>query len=359
MRNKIIKLTSDLMNFSSVENDLKAKKNIISFIERQFKNENVFIKKFTYNNTFSIIINLKKEKNPFLFLNGHLDVVSADKEDFKAKIKGKKIYGRGSGDMKAGCAVMIEVMKHFAKQKRSPSVGLMLTTDEELGGTNGVGYLLNRKKYRSKLAIIPDGGVNLKTIVLNQKGVLHIKVETYGKSSHGSMPFLGKNAIDDLINKYARFRKVIPEIKKGEWKNTLNLGKISGGEAVNKVPDYAEMFLDIRFIKQKDKEKILNKIKKIFGKVRIIAEGHSFIQNKNHQLIKLYANIAADELGKRIDFIKKEGASDARYFAEKGIPTIITKIECGNIHGKDEWVDITEMEKFYNILIKFISLISK
>ncbi|MCK5085522.1 M20/M25/M40 family metallo-hydrolase, partial [Candidatus Parcubacteria bacterium] len=345
--------------FSSIEGNLKAKQDVVNFVEKQFRDEKVFIKKFVHNDIPSIVISLKKEKNPFLFLNGHLDVVSADKKTFKAKIKNKRIYGRGSGDMKAGCAVMIEIMKFFAKQKERPSVGLMLTTDEEIGGANGVNYLLNERKYKSQFAVIPDGGKRLNTIVLKQKGVLHFKVKSFGKSSHASMPFLGKNAIDDLINKYTRLRKTIPEIKKGEWKNTMNLGKISGGETTNKVPDYAEMFLDIRFIKQEDKERIICNVKRIFGEIEIIAEGDLFIQNKNHQLSKLYATIIADELGEKIDFVRKEGASDARYFFNKRIPTIITKINCGNIHGKNEWVDITEMKKFYNILIKFISSISK
>ncbi|MEA1937207.1 MAG: M20/M25/M40 family metallo-hydrolase [Patescibacteria group bacterium] len=357
MENEIIKLTEKLIAFSSVEEDLKAKQSIVNFVEKQFKNEDVFIKKFVHNNIPSIVINLRKEKNPFLFLNGHLDVVSADKNFFKAKVKNKKIYGRGSGDMKAGCAVMIEVIKFFSKQKKKPSIGLMLTTDEEIGGANGVGYLLNEKKYKSQFAVVPDGGKRLNTIVLNQKGVLHFKVRSFGKSSHASMPFLGKNAIDDLINRYIKLRKVIPEIKEGEWKNTMNLGKILGGETINKVPDYAEMFLDIRFTKKEDRKKIFKEVEKIFKEIEIVAEGHPFIQNRNHPLIKLYANIANEELKREVNSIKKEGASDARYFFSKKIPTIITKINCGNIHGENEWVDIAEMKKFYNILVKFISSI--
>ena len=354
LQKTITDLTNDLIKFPSTKENEKARKDIVKFVRKQFEREKVFITEFEKNGVFSIVINLKKEKNPSLFLNGHLDVVPAKKEDFIPKIKGNRIYARGSGDMKGAVAVMIEVLKYFSKQQNIPSLGLMLTTDEEIGGENGVNYLINKKGYKSKLAIIPDGGWDLSRIVLNQKGVLHLKIKAFGKSAHGSMPFLGENAINKLLRYYSEIKKIIPEIKEGEWKNSINLGKISGGEAINKVPDYAEMFLDIRVV-GKDKEKIFNEIHKITnGNVEITAEGNVFIQSKNNYFLKQYAKIVSEETRKDILFCEVEGASDARFFSEKNIPTIITGIKSANLHTENEWVDIKEMERFYNILIKLV-----
>jgi len=358
---KILKLTKNLIKFPSTRENLEIQEEIMDFAIDYFKKENVFIKRFSRNDVYSLVINLKREKNPLLFLNGHLDVVPADKKDFVPKVKGNRLYGRGSGDMKGAVAVMMEVLRYFSKKKQKPSLGLMLTCDEEIGGANGVGYLLRDKKYKAKLAFIPDGGENLKTVVVEEKGVLHLKIKTFGKSAHGSKPWEGENAIDKLIKIYFKIRKIIPELEKREWKNSLNLGKIYGGEAKNKVPDCAEMELDIRLVGDRDRKKIFDEIKKIVknyeGKIEIIAKGDFFSQNKDDEFIKKYAEAVKEELGKKNFFIRKEGASDARYFSEKNIPVIITKINCKNIHSKDEWMDIEEQEKLYRILIKFVSSI--
>ena len=192
-------------------------------------------------------------------------------------------------------------------------------------------------------------------IILNQKGILHLKIKAHGISAHGSRPWLGENAITELIKYYNEIQKTIPPIKNKEWRNSLNLGNIIGGKNINSVPNYAEMCLDIRYIKINERAKILDKIKKITNSnFEIVNEGFPFTQIKNNIFLKKYVNIASKEIGNKIIFNKSEGASDARFFSEKGIPAIITKINCANIHADNEWIDINEMEIFYNILHKFI-----
>lgn len=346
-------MTSDLMRFKTTKDNYEERKKIISFVRKKFEGKDVCIREFDHNRTPSIVITLGKSKKPKIFLNGHLDVVPAEDKDFLPIIKKGRIYGRGSGDMKAGCAIMIEVIKYFSTQKKKPSLGLMLTTDEEIGGKDGAKYLLEKQNFSSELAIIPDGGTDLREIILNQKGVLHLKIKTYGKSAHGSRPFLGENAIEKLIKGYLRLRKIIPDLKTNKWRNTMNLGKFSGGDAINKVPDYAEMYLDIRFIKREDKDIIFQKIRKIFPDIELIAEEGPFIQDK-HSHVAMFKKVLEKNIGQRITFSRVEGASDARYFSEMGIPAVITKIKAGNIHSRGEWVDTKEMAIFYDSLVEFV-----
>jgi acetylornithine deacetylase/succinyl-diaminopimelate desuccinylase-like protein len=65
------------------------------------------------------------------------------------------------------------------------------------------------------------------------------------------------------------------------------------------------------------------------------------------QFLKIYKRITEQETGKRVNYSKAEGTSDARFFSEKGASTIITNIDCGNIHAKDEWVSIEQMDVFF------------
>lgn len=358
IKTKIINLSKELIKIPSISENKDVLKKIINFVEKQFNGFDIYIKKFSFNNYPSIIFNLKKEKNPFLFFVGHLDVAPAEKKDFNPKIKNNRIYGQGAGDMKGNIAIMIEVLKYFSKQKNKPSLGLMLTVDEEIGGKNGVNCLLNKKNYQSKLAFIPDAGDHLREIILNQKGCLQLKIKTFGKSEHGSQPWQGVNALDKLIKIYLKIRKIFPEIKKPVWKKTLNLGKIFGGETANKIPDYAEMLIDIRYLKKNEKQIIFKKIKEIVkkenGKIEIIIDHYPINQNSNNLFFKQYSKIIKEEYGGKINFNRTTSNSDASFFAEKNIPIILTTAKCGNGHAENEWVDVKELEKLYEILIKFI-----
>lgn len=351
MNENIVELTKKLIQFKTVGDNYEEKRKIIDFIKKEFEGHKVYIKEFNFRKSPSIIINLRRERFPFIFLNGHLDVVPAEEKQFIPRVTNSRIYGRGAGDMKGSCSVMIETMKYFSKEKNPPSLGLMLTGDEETGGMYGTKVLLN--KYKSSFAIIPDGGKNLKTIILNQKGIIHIKIWAHGKAGHGSRPFLGENAIEKIIDIYHKIKEVIPDSEKGKWENTVNLGKIQGGEVINKIPHYAEAYFDIRFINSFEREKIIEKIKTITSNFKIVASGNASNQEVT-ELIEAYKRIAQKEIRSKIVYSKVEGASDARFFAEKNIPILVTSIKSGNKHSKNEWADIKQMNQFYNILIKFI-----
>lgn len=357
LREEIIKLSQALIKFPSTADNLTARQAVIDFIIKQFRGQNLYIKQYKRNNCPSVVINLRKEKNPTLFLVGHIDVVAASVKEFQPRLRGQRLYGRGACDMKTAVAVMVLAAKYFARAPKRPSVGLMVTSDEEVGGFNGVGYLLEKKKYFSQVAVVPDGNLSLKYLTAAAKGALHIRVETHGKSAHGSRPFLGENAIDKLIKIYLNLRKEIPEVKPGQWRPTMNLGKISGGEAANQVPDKAEMFLDIRFRDLADREIIWKKIKKIAPAAEIIASAEPFFVDKNNFFVKEYRRVASTVLGESTKWYRSEGGSDARFFSARQIPAIETRLGGGNHHAPGEWADLREAEKFYFILEKFIQQI--
>lgn len=348
LNKELIKLSSQLVKIDSSSS--AGKKKIISLVKSFFIQERVFIKIFSKNDCPSIVISLGKKKNFDLILSGHLDVVPAPPSQFKPVIKQGKMFGRGTGDMKAACAVMMFLMRDWSRLSSPPSVALILTTDEETGGFNGTEYLLKEKKYRSRSAIIPDGGTELETVITDKKGVLQVKLAAYGRSAHGSRPFWGENAIDKVFKQYLQLRKAIPELTERQWRPTMNLGKIKGGDAVNKVPDYAEMELDIRYLNNQDKKKILASLKKVNPDFKIMTVGSPFHQNPRRTFVQAYQKAAAEVLRKKIKLGTMEGSSDARFFSELGIPAVVTRIDAQNIHSANEFVSVPALEKFYQIV---------
>jgi succinyl-diaminopimelate desuccinylase len=355
MNKKILSLAQDLIEFETVEGNLKAKKAIIDFVKKEFDGLDVNIKELKSDKSPSLLITLDQE-DPSLILSGHLDVVPGKKEQFVPKVANGKVYGRGAGDMKFADAAMIEVIKYFAQKSERPSIGLMLTNDEETGGAYGANVLLDGMNPR--LAIIPDGGKNLQNIILGQKGFMHLKIWAYGKSSHGSRPFLGDNAIDKIINIYREIEEYISPIKQGEWRNSFNLGKIAGGEAVNNVPDFAEAYFDIRFMNNEEVNCITRFIEKITdGHFEILATASAFDQQPD-AFSELFREVAEQKIGKKISYSKTEGSSDAKYFYEKGASVLLTNIQSDNIHADNEWGDVEQANIFYDILVEFIAKIS-
>ncbi len=352
----VIELTKKLIEIPSESRRFDELQRIIAFAREYIDVPGVFIQQFESNGFPSLVATFEETRHPECLMVGHLDVVSARKEDYQASIIGDRLYGRGSGDMKAADAVMIETFKSFALSPEKPSLGLMLTTDEEVGGANGVHYLLEKERYLSDVAFIPDSVSGLDAIVLNQKGVSHVKVWEEGHSAHGSRPYLGENAIEKLMEVYQDIVKAIPVARSSEeWGTTLNLGKIKGGMNVNQVPDYAQLYLDIRYTEPKEMEKVLLEIKRASkGQYDVLADGYPVLIDQGNTWIQQFASSMRSYLEGDVRYAKEEGGSDARFFSRRDVPVIIGGLNNGNTHGEREWVDIKDVLVLREILGHFI-----
>ena len=60
----------------------------------------------------------------------------------------------------------------------------------------------------------------------------------------------------------------------------------------------------------------------------------------------------------RVKIEKEHGASDGRFFSEKGIPVIMFKPICSESHVDNEWIDLKSLEVFYQILKDFVLSLS-
>jgi succinyl-diaminopimelate desuccinylase len=181
-KNHIVKLTSSLIRFKSIKSEPSELKRIIDFIAKYYANDAVVIQRFNKNNKPTIVVLPKGTKKPKVFFLSHADVVEAENEkDFMPAVKGNRLFGRGSADMKSGLAVSMLVFKNYYATK---PVGLIVTTDEEIGGFDGAGVVA--KQFSSDLVIACESS-NL-DVVMKEKGVFWVRLIAQGKACHGSMP---------------------------------------------------------------------------------------------------------------------------------------------------------------------------
>jgi len=213
-----------------------------------------------------------RNERPNVHLNGHFDVVPAGAgwtvDPFGGLVRDGKIYGRGSCDMKAGIAAAVYAAEAIRRAgiELGGSLEVSGTVDEESGGFAGVAWLAQAKRLtadRIDHVIIPEP-LNVDRICIGHRGVYWFEVETYGRIGHGSMPFLGVNAVEhmgvildrmrrDLLPALAARTTAVPVVPDAARHATLNINGISGGQPVDGiqtpcVADSCRAVFDRRFL---------------------------------------------------------------------------------------------------------------
>ncbi len=209
---------------------------------------------------------------PLVHQNGHFDVVPAGNgwtvDPFGGTVKDGRIYGRGACDMKAGIAAAVfaaEAIRRAGVDLKG-SVEISGTVDEESGGFAGVAWLAEHKRFSAAdtdSVIIPEP-LNVDRICLGHRGVYWFELTTSGRIGHGSMPFLGVNAIEHMGIVLERFRTdlgarlasrttAVPVVPEGARHATLNINGITGGQPVDGiqtpcVADSCRAVFDRRFL---------------------------------------------------------------------------------------------------------------
>lgn len=349
-----MKLLENLLKFKTCYLNFEEIDKCLNYIKEYYKNEMLYIKEYEYNKDKSIVISNTEDKGLDIIFCGHLDVVPAKDEQFNIRYVDRKAYGRGTFDMKGSVSVMMETVK--SNYKIDKKIALILTSDEERGGFNGVEKLLNEEGYFSKVVIVPDAGNNF-SFINKQKGVLQISITAFGKEAHSSKPWDGINAIDKLMNIYTKLlNKYKQPTSEKDWLTTISLNKIVGGECLTMVPMTAEMQLDIRFTYNNFKQEILNHIMEIDNsiKVEILAYADMFEVDIENKYIKKYLDCSKKILKRDVSIDNSTSASDARHFGNIGIPCILMNPLGNDLHGDNEYVELDTLEKLKQIYTKYI-----
>jgi len=353
MLKNIVSLTKKFVSIKSTPDNTKALGKILELALSSLRG--CTIERFTHNGVRSALI-YKARRRPKKFkiiLNGHLDVTPGKEHQYVPRIKGSRLYGVGSMDMKANVACLIMAFKEVADTVTYP-LGLQLVTDEEIGGFNGAKYQIN-KGVRADFVIA--GEPTNFDIVHKAKGVLWVKISARGKTAHGAYPRRGVNAILRMNEFLNALKKRYPIPRQEKWVTTVNLSRIeTGNHAFNKIPDDCTTWLDIRYI-PKEANTIVRSIRRLLPKgfmLDIVCKEPALHTDDGNGYIKILQKTGEQILKKKISLRAAQGSSDARHF---------TRVNCAGIEfgpigagiGSDnEWVDIPSLEKYYQILKNFL-----
>lgn len=243
---------------------------------------------------------LSQTCSPLVF-TGHFDTVplGAKKwsvDPFEGKMIDRKIFGRGSSDMKGGLAAIIcASIQAFHEGIPEGGIRLILTAGEELG-CQGIQHLVNTPINLGNASALIVGEPTANLPAIGHKGALYMNVTTSGITAHSSMPELGDNA----IYKAARAISKIENFKFGAEKDpllgfpTINVGKMSGGLNLNSVPDFAEFTIDVRSTTKINHKDIIERIKKDFNgevELEILVDLDPVSSNEKDSFVQLVYDV--------------------------------------------------------------------
>jgi glutamate carboxypeptidase len=238
-----------------------------------------------------------------------------------------RIYGPGIFDMKANCALALEVINACASLGLAPRrpVVILLTCDEETGSHTGRALVEEEARKAHSVLVLepPVAGGSVKTA---RKGTGMFTMEAQGLAAHAGLePEKGASAILELSRQVLRLH----ELNDFERGITVNVGVVQGGTRSNVVAAHAQAEIDLRF---STAEEALQLEEKILGaqpfdeRVRLTVSGGINRPplertEKVASLFELARGVAA-----KLDFELKEaavgGASDGNFVAALGVAVL-------------------------------------
>jgi succinyl-diaminopimelate desuccinylase len=293
---------------------------------------------------------------PAIHLNGHFDVVPAGlgwtRDPFGGQIVDGRLYGRGSCDMKAGIAsavFAVEAIRRAGIRTRAP-IELSGTVDEESGGFAGVAWLAENRllsRERTKAVIIPEPfGVD--RICVGHRGVYWFEVIAQGRIAHGSMPYLGVNAVEGMSHLLDLVRDelgpalldrvtTMPVVPEGSRHATININGIDGGQPVDDVPspcvaDRCRVVFDRRFLMEEGLERTRAEIAALVAKaqarmpeVRFSIEDRLIFEPtrtpEDAPVVGALAEAIAQVTGRQASLVASPGTYDHKHVARiAGVP---------------------------------------
>jgi succinyl-diaminopimelate desuccinylase len=292
---------------------------------------------------------------PVVVLHGHLDVVPGHPEQFEPRVEGDRLIGRGAYDMKGGLAAMMCALKDLERQDRV-GVRLVCVPDEES----------EELDVRSTDAVVRGGlGGDFAItgeptdlhIGVEAKGVLAMRIEVHGRSAHSSTPWLGDNAVLKAVDVFRAIESLPFSRESSELfdRPSINLGRISGGDALNKVPDVCTMAVDIRYLPEQDPEEILAQVRAIPGVqvTRTFLHPPVMVSRTNPYVRVLRDAVARSIQGEALS-VGRDGASDAAAFLAAGIPAVEFGPAGAGHHGPEEWVSVSSLARYRRALGDFV-----
>jgi len=369
---RLIRLLQKTVSYDS-QNPPGKELELAKFIERDMRSFGIDVKIYTYAKNRPNIVATLRGAGPrawagreAILLTPHFDTVPIGKgwkfNPLGGQISQGKMYGRGTSDDKGNLASCMEVMRSLAedKVKLRKDVVMAATVDEETGSHKGILPLLAKKVLQPKVALVMDSS-GFDAIVV-QKGLIHFRVQIFGKKAHGAYNWQGVNSIEIAARVINKLKNLKFKFKKHPLLRgpTINIGVIHGGDKVNMVCDFCEVSVDLRYVpgmKVKETLTIINKtIRTETKNYKIVIDDLQmpYEIKSDHPSIKLFQK-TLKKMHCPGGLKGSEGATVITFFQDYGIAAFATGFAAhGTAHTNDEYIFVKDLCRGTRFLEQYV-----
>ena len=183
-----------------------------------------------------------------VILAGHIDTVPVA-GNLPSRAEQGVLYGCGTTDMKAGVAVQLRLAATVPEPARDVTY-VFYDCEEVETERNGLLRLSRRRPdlLAGDFAVLmePTGDV----VEGGCQGTLHAEIRASGKRAHSARSWRGRNAIHEaagILDVLRGYQACQPQIDGLAYHEGLNAVAISGGVAMNVIPDECVVTVNFRF----------------------------------------------------------------------------------------------------------------
>jgi glutamate carboxypeptidase len=243
------------------------------------------------------------------------------------RVEEGRLYAPGSIDMKAGLTVMVSSIKALQDRGEFPTrpIWALITSDEEIGSVHSRDVIMDIAK-QSGLCLIMEPATPEGALKTWRKGVADFRIEVTGRASHaGGAPEAGINAVVEMAHQTLKLTE-LNDLRNG---TSVSVTMVSGGHTNNVIPDHAHAYVDVRFLKQAEAERIRTAMDDLYpilpgAKLSTSMGDMRPPLERDDQMRATYGQVKAlaDALGVHVFEDGSGGGSDGNFTAAVGTPTI-------------------------------------
>lgn len=309
----------------------------------------------------SLVVGESVDERPVVLLVGHIDVVPPTDGDLPARVRGDRVIGRGTSDMKAGLAVAMDLFEDAALREGPVQLQLIAYAGEE--GPNEGNELAPLLDAHPELCDAALGIVLEPTdleVQLGCMGGLHAHVVVPGRAAHSARPWLGVNALTaaaPLLSALDRQLPVGRQVDGLPFRDVVTATRAWTDNAHNVVPDRFTINVNYRFAPDRTLADAEAELRAMVAEhagaavtVDIVDRAPPAPPHRDHVLVRRMIAAAGGRVA------AKQAWTDVARLAAMGVPALnygpgLT----GQAHQAGEYVPIDNLAPAREALAEFIA----
>ncbi len=318
-----------------------------------------------------------------ILLSGHMDVVPVTGQNwtrppFRLTRENGCVFGRGTTDMKGYVAAMLALADRVSKVKLREPLKLVLSYDEEIGCV-GIQEMLDRLAPlmgRPRACFV--GEPTEMQVAVGHKGKAALHARCFGQSGHSALAPKFVNALHLASDFITCLRDLQQDyIENGAQDTaysipytTFHAGVLNGGNALNIVPDFAELTFEYRHLAADNSKDTLKRLNNLAARISTRYQSQWAGAHIEIEQYNAYPglDVAPDEgvsafaqkLAQTNSTTKVAFGTEAGFFSEIGIPTVVCgpgSME-GQGHKPDEYITLEQLAACDAMLDRILSDLS-